>query len=187
MPSWSSTRSDGRVKPRSVLGVDPGTALMGFAVISQDGDRLRLLTCGVLETPSTLPLADRLARLYDGLLRVIDEFSPTELAVEELFFNRNVRSALSVGQARGVALLAAAHRGLAVHSYTPLQVKESITGFGRARKGQIQEMVRILLDLSAVPRPDDAADAAALALCHLNSAAGRELYERLQRPGARTS
>lgn len=167
------------IAARRTLGVDPGTALMGYAVVGQEAGRLALLSCGALETSSALPLAERLALLYDGLLKIIDAYEPTELAVEDLFFNRNVRSALSVGQARGVALLAAAHRDLRVYDYTPLQVKESITGFGRARKGQIQEMVRILLNLEGVLRPDDAADAAAIAVCHLNSVAGRELYESL--------
>ncbi len=162
-----------------MLGVDPGTARMGYAVVRQDGGQLSLLTCGVLETASTLSLEERLCELYDGLLRVIDAFQPAELAIEDLFFNRNVRSALSVGQARGVALLAAAHRHLSVHHYTPLQVKEAVTGFGRARKEQIQEMVRVLLSLATAPEPDDAADAAALAVCHLNSAAGRERYHAL--------
>ncbi len=163
---------------RCALGVDPGTARMGFAVVGQDQADLHLLTCGVLETSSEHPLAARLARLYDGLIRIIDEYRPTELAIEEVFFNRNVQSALHVGQARGVALLAAAHRDLAVFSYTPLQVKEAVAGFGRARKEQIQEMVRILLHLPTAPRPDDAADAAAIAVCHLNSAVARDLIER---------
>ncbi len=166
---------------RRVLGVDPGTARMGYAVVHQNGERLQLLTCGALETASSLPLQDRLALLYDGLKDLVDAWHPTELAIEDLFFNRNVRSALSVGQARGVALLLAAHRGLTVSSYTPLQVKEAVTGFGRARKEQIQEMVRVLLDLTYVPQPDDAADAAALAVCHLNSAAGREAIRQLTR------
>lgn len=164
-----------------VLGVDPGTALMGYAVVQPNDGRLQLLTCGAIETSSTLSLPDRLALLYEGLTRVVDEWQPTEMAIEDLFFNRNVRSALSVGQARGVALLVAAHRGLAVANYTPLQVKGSVTGFGRARKEQIQEMVRVLLNLSSIPRPDDAADAAALAVCHLNSAAGREVLRQLTR------
>ena len=164
---------------RSVLGIDPGTARMGYAVVRQDGSRLNLLSCGVIETTSTSPMPTRLAVLYDALVALIDKFEPTELAVEELFFNRNVQSALSVGQARGVALLAAAHRRLPVYDYTPLQVKESVTGFGRARKEQIQEMVRVLLDLKSVPQPDDAADAAAIGVCHLHSAAGRDLYQNL--------
>lgn len=164
---------------RRALGVDPGTARMGYAVVSSEGHDLVLLTVGILETSSQSPLPERLRDLYGGILRIIDEHHPTELAVEELFFNRNVQSALSVGQARGVVLLAAAQRGLAVSGYTPLQVKLAVTGFGRARKEQIQEMIRVLLHLNTIPRPDDAADAAALAVCHLNSAAGRELMEQL--------
>jgi crossover junction endodeoxyribonuclease RuvC len=170
------------IVPRCALGVDPGTALLGYAVVWQERTDLALLTCGALETSSELPLAARLALLYDGLIRVIDTFKPSELAVEELFFNRNVRTALSVGHARGVTLLAAAHRDLAVHSYTPLQVKEAVTGFGRARKEQIQEMIRVLLRLPAAPQPDDAADAAAIAVCHLNSIATLEVIERFDVP-----
>lgn len=164
---------------RCALGIDPGTARMGFAVVKQRGERLELLTCGALETGSDLPLAARLAVLYEGILQIVDAHQPTDLAVEELFFNRNVRSALSVGQARGVALLAGQHRGLAVSSYTPLQVKQAVAGFGRARKEQIQEMVRILLNLSTVPQPDDAADAAAIAVCHLNSSHAEALLRQL--------
>jgi len=167
---------------RCALGIDPGTARMGYAVVQQEGSALKLRCCGALQTASELALQDRLRLLYDGVLGLIDQYHPGELAIEDLFFNRNVRSALSVGQARGVVLLAAAHRGLTVTSYTPLQVKQAVTGFGRARKEQIQEMVRILLGLSAIPQPDDAADAAALALCHLNSAAGREVLDRLALP-----
>jgi crossover junction endodeoxyribonuclease RuvC len=170
---------------RCALGVDPGTARMGYAVISQSKADLTLLVHGVLETASDLPMPERLRQLYDGLLRVIDEYHPTELAIEDLFFNRNVRSALAVGQARGVVLLAAAHRALAVYSYTPLQVKQTITGFGRARKEQIQEMMRVLLHLTTIPRPDDAADAAALALCHLNRVAGHEAFQSMLPPSER--
>jgi crossover junction endodeoxyribonuclease RuvC len=167
---------------RTALGVDPGTALMGYAVVRLDGSELRLLSCAALVTASDRPLASRLKILYDGLVRIIDEYEPTELAVEELFFNRNVRSALSVGQARGVALLAGANRGLAVHNYTPLQVKSAITGFGRASKDQIQEMVRILLHLNAAPQPDDAADAAAIAICHLHTTSKQDLIAQLTAP-----
>ena len=167
---------------RCALGIDPGTALMGYAVVEQQGNELKLHCCGVLQTASDLALPERLRRLYDGILGVIDEYHPSELAIEDLFFNRNVQSALSVGQARGVALLAAAHRELTVSAYTPLQVKQAVTGFGRARKGQVQEMVRILLNLRAAPEPDDAADAAALAICHLNSATGRAILNGLALP-----
>lgn len=163
----------------TVLGVDPGTARLGYAVVSQTGDRSSLEVCGVVETSSERGLAARLAILYDRVLAIIDAHRPTELAIEELFFNRNVQSALSVGQARGVVLLAGEHRGLTSYSYTPLQVKQAVTGFGRARKEQIQEMVRVLLELDAIPRPDDAADAAAIALCHLNSLGSREVLRQL--------
>jgi crossover junction endodeoxyribonuclease RuvC len=160
---------------------------MGYAVLRQAAGELTLLACGTLETPSDLELSRRLKLLYDGLIQIIDDLRPTELAVEELFFNRNVRSALSVGQARGVALLAAAHRDLAVYGYTPLQVKGAIAGYGRARKEQIQDMIRILLRLPEILRPDDAADAAAIAVCHLHSIATREMIERsLAPPTSRT-
>jgi|ERR1035437_5135510 crossover junction endodeoxyribonuclease RuvC len=167
---------------RTALGIDPGTALMGYAVVSQDGPDLELLACEALVTTNELPLAYRLKYLYDGLTRIIDLYQPTEMAVEELFFNRNVRSALAVGQARGVALLAGANRGLAVHSYTPLQVKSAISGYGRAGKEQVQEMVRMLLRLAAAPQPDDAADAAAIAVCHLHTTANLNLIEQLTTP-----
>jgi crossover junction endodeoxyribonuclease RuvC len=164
---------------RTALGVDPGTALMGYAVVRQDGQDLTLLACEALVTTHELPLASRLKALYDGLLRVIDDHGPTELAVEELFFNRNVRSALAVGQARGIVLLAGANRGMAVHSYTPLQVKSAISGYGRAQKEQVQDMVRILLRLEVAPQPDDAADAAAIAVCHLHTTSNRQLIDQL--------
>ncbi|HVB96395.1 MAG TPA: crossover junction endodeoxyribonuclease RuvC [Chloroflexota bacterium] len=170
---------------RCALGVDPGTARMGYAVVGQSKAELTLLIAGVLETPSDLAMPRRLRDLYDGLLRVIDEYQPSELAIEDLFFNRNVRSAVAVGQARGVVLLAAAQRDLEVYNYTPLQVKQTITGFGRARKDQIQEMIRVLLQLTIVPQPDDAADAAALAVCHLNHAAGSAAFQSMLPPGDR--
>jgi crossover junction endodeoxyribonuclease RuvC len=147
---------------------------MGYAVVREDGSELTLAVAGVLETGADAGLPSRLSYLYAGLLQIIDDYHPTELAVEELFFNQNVRTALSVGQARGVALLAAAHRQLSVASYTPLAVKLAMTGYGRARKDQIQEMVRVLLRLDSPPQPDDAADAAAIAICHLNGAGLRE-------------
>ena len=164
---------------RTALGVDPGTALMGYAVVRQDGQQLELLACEALVTTNELPMASRLKFLYDSLTRVIDTYEPTELAIEELFFNRNVQSALAVGQARGIAMLAGANRGLTVYGYTPLQVKSAISGYGRAQKQQIQEMVRILLQLSAAPQPDDAADAAAIAVCHLNTTSNLNLIDQL--------
>jgi crossover junction endodeoxyribonuclease RuvC len=170
---------------RTALGIDPGTALMGYAIVRQEGPGLELLACEALVTTNELPLAYRLKYLYDELTRIIEQYQPTELAVEELFFNRNVRSALAVGQARGIALLAGANRDLAVFSYTPLQVKSAISGYGRAGKEQVQDMVRLLLHLAVAPEPDDAADAAAIAICHLHTTANLNLVEQLTTPAPR--
>lgn len=164
---------------RTAIGIDPGTALMGYAIVRETGPDLELLACDALITTTELTLAYRLKCLYDGLIDIIDRYQPTEMAVEELFFNRNVRSALAVGQARGVALLAGANRGLDVHGYTPLQVKSAISGYGRAGKEQVQEMVRMLLRLAEAPQPDDAADAAAIAVCHLHTSGNRNLIEQM--------
>lgn len=152
-----------------VLGVDPGTATMGYGVVGRAGDRLMAIDYGAITTPASLPLFKRLQALYDELTGLIRQHSPAEMAVEELFFNRNTRSALAVGQARGVAILAAANAGVSVSEYTPLEVKQAIVGYGRASKGQIQRMVCMLLDLETTPQPDDAADALAVAICHLHT------------------
>jgi crossover junction endodeoxyribonuclease RuvC len=152
-----------------VLGIDPGTAIMGYGVVARSGSQLTMLEYGVLTTPSGLPLYKRLQDLYSGLLEVIERFHPQEVAVEELFFARNSQSALTVGQARGVAMLAAANSGLTVDEYTPLQVKQAISGYGRASKDQMQQMVTMLLGLDDIPQPDDAADALAIAICHLHT------------------
>ncbi|MBI2955075.1 MAG: crossover junction endodeoxyribonuclease RuvC [Chloroflexi bacterium] len=153
---------------RLALGIDPGTAIMGFGLVAFVADQLELVDYGVITTPSHLPLATRLQRLYRELNSILERARPTEVAIEELFFSRNVQTALAVGQARGVAILAAANFGLAISEYTPLQIKQAVVGYGRARKEQIQEMVRVLLGLTDKPEPDDAADALALAICHLH-------------------
>jgi crossover junction endodeoxyribonuclease RuvC len=153
-----------------VLGVDPGTAITGYGLVREDDGGLSLVDCGVITTPAGQPLPERLQAIYQGLAGVILEHQPEMAAVEELFFSRNARTALSVGHARGVALLALADAGLAVHEYTPLQVKQAVAGYGGADKSQVQEMVRMLLNLEAVPQPDDAADAVAVAVCHIHSA-----------------
>ncbi len=153
-----------------VLGIDPGTALTGYAVIAEEqGDR-QLVTIGVIDTPSRLSLAERLQHIYAGLRGVIAEHKPDAAAVEQLFFSRNTRTAMTVGEARGVVLLALADAGLHIAEYTPMQIKQAVTGYGSADKHQVQEMVRLLLALPAIPRPDDAADAAAVAICHLHRA-----------------
>jgi crossover junction endodeoxyribonuclease RuvC len=156
-------------KPTLVLGIDPGTAITGYGIVRFDGETLEPVTYGVITTPAASPLPLRLQHLYRELQTVIHTYRPTESSVEELFFARNVRTALSVGHARGVILLALADAGLPTYGYTPLQVKKAITGYGRATKEQIQQMVRLLLSLETVPQPDDAADALAVAICHAHS------------------
>jgi len=153
-----------------VLGIDPGTAITGYGLVKGEDDDLILVAYGAITTSSDWPLPERLQRIYQELTAVIEGQQPTAVAVEELFFSKNVRTALSVGQARGVILLAAANAGLPIHEYTPLQVKQAIAGYGRAPKDQVQRMVRMLLGLDSVPQPDDAADAIAVAICHIHSA-----------------
>ncbi len=155
--------------PRIALGIDPGTAIVGYAVVMAKGNELQMLTCDVVTTPAKMPLAERLQIIYRGLSEIIATYKPNEGAIEELFFAKNARTAMTVGQARGVAMLALANGGLSVAEYTPMQVKQAVTGYGSANKDQVGEMVRVLLKLSQVPRPDDAADAAAIAICHLNT------------------
>jgi crossover junction endodeoxyribonuclease RuvC len=153
-----------------VLGVDPGLASTGYGVVEEaDGD-LRALAFGVIRTPAGRSLPSRLQAIYRGVRALAAEWGPVVASVEELFFSSNVRTAMGVGQARGVALLALADEGLEVAEYSPMTVKQAVTGYGSADKGQMQEMVRLLLDLGEPPRPDDAADALAVAICHLNSA-----------------
>src|ERR687898_15008 len=150
----------------TILGIDPGTATMGWGVIRQEGNRLRYVQHGTVTTPSDWEMARRLGRLFDGVTELIQGYRPETVAVEELFFNTNVTTAITVGQARGVALLAAYRAGVEVAEYTPLQVKQAITSYGRAEKRQVQEMVKTLLNLREIPRPDDAADGLAIAVCH---------------------
>jgi crossover junction endodeoxyribonuclease RuvC len=152
-----------------VLGVDPGLATTGYGIVRETAEGLHSVTYGVVKIPPAPALPGRLQQLYRELSALIREYRPDESAVEELFFSRNVRTAMSVGQARGVALLALADAGLPVTEYTPLTVKQAISGFGGADKVQMQTMVKMLLRLESIPRPDDAADALAVAICHLHS------------------
>jgi crossover junction endodeoxyribonuclease RuvC len=151
---------------RIILGIDPGTATMGWGVIRQEGNRLYYMQHGAIITPSGWEMPRRLGRLFDGVTELAKGYRPETVAVEELFFNTNVTTAITVGQARGVALLAAYRAGIEVAEYTPLQVKQAITSYGRAEKRQVQEMVKSLLNLREIPRPDDAADGLAIAVCH---------------------
>lgn len=152
------------------LGIDPGTATTGFGLVREEHDEYTLVDCGVILTSADETMPRRLQRLHSQLSGLIAACKPDAVAVEELFFNKNVRTAIAVGQARGVILLASAQAGISVAEYTPLQVKQAVCGYGRADKHQVQEMVRLLLDLEEAPHPDDAADAVAVALCHLQSA-----------------
>lgn len=161
-----------------VLGIDPGTATTGYGVVEESVDgAARLVRCGVIETPAAAPMPQRLLTIHRQVAALIAEVRPAAIAVEELFFKRNVTTALTVGQARGVVLLAAAQADVPVFEYKPAEVKQALVGYGGADKQQIQEMVRMLLALPAVPRPDDAADAVAVAVCHLHSQRLRHLMD----------
>jgi len=150
-----------------VLGLDPGTATTGYGLVEAAADgAMTAIDYGVILTPAKTPLAERLHMLYDRLQGLLERYHPDGAAVEKLFFQKNVTTAMSVGQARGVLLLALAQAGLAVAEYTPNEIKEAVTGYGSAGKAQMQRMVQMLLGLESPPRPDDAADALAVALCH---------------------
>ena len=155
------------------LGFDPGTARLGYGVISSDPDP-RAIDYGIIATDAKLPMAQRLVEIHEAVTELIQIFRPDAVAVERLFFAQNVTTAMTVGQARGVVLLAAAQRGLPVAEYAPSEVKQAVVGYGKADKRQIQEMVRIMLGLETIPRPDDAADALAIAICHVQVAPFRE-------------
>ena len=160
----------------AVLGIDPGIGTTGYGLVDEDarGD-MALVAYGVIETTPGAPMPKRLKRLHDEMQAILREHQPESLAVEQLFFGRNVTTAISVGQARGVLLLAAAQAGLDVFEYKPAEVKQALSGYGNADKRQMQEMVRLLLNLDHIPRPDDAADAIAIAMCHLQSRRIRSL------------
>ena len=153
-----------------ILGIDPGVATVGFGAIASEGSRLRMLRCGAVTTPAGQRLALRLATIYDDISSLIELFRPDAIAIEELFFNTNITTGISVAHGRGVIVLAGEKAGVPMFEYTPLQIKQAITGYGRADKKQMMEMVRRLLNLDAVARPDDASDALAVAICHARNA-----------------
>ncbi len=161
-----------------VLGIDPGTAITGYGIIREDDDgKLVAVDFGVITTPAGMPLPERLSIIYNELNVVIKRHKPQTSAVEKIFFSKNVKTAISVGQARGVVLLSLEQAGIQIANYTPNEIKQSVTGYGGADKRQIQEMVRILLDLEEIPKPDDAADALAVAICHLQNAKFEQFIE----------
>ena len=165
-----SSRTDERNREWRVLGIDPGTASTGYGVVIENGaGEYELLACGVIRTGPEQPMHLRLREIFLDIQNLIREFQPHEVAVEELFFGRNVTTAITVGQARGAALLAAALADLPLIEYTPATIKQALTGYGNADKYQMQAMVRQLLDLDEAPHPDDAADGVAIALCHLQT------------------
>lgn len=149
-----------------IIGIDPGTGILGFGVIDVNGSHVRMVTAGVIRTPAHTPLDERLEEIYDGLTEIIAETKPTVMSIEKLFFARNVTTAMSVSHARGVAMLAGRKGKLTIAEYTPLQIKQTVTGYGKADKKQVQEMVRMHLGLTEVPKPDDCADALAAAITY---------------------
>ena len=149
-----------------IIGIDPGTGILGFGVIEVSSRQMSLITAGVIRTPAHTPLDERLEEIYDGILSIIDETKPTVMSIEKLFFARNATTAMSVSHARGVVVLTGRKSGLEIVEYTPLQIKQTITGYGKADKKQVQEMVRIQLGLQEVPKPDDCADALGAAITH---------------------
>ncbi|WP_322798552.1 crossover junction endodeoxyribonuclease RuvC [Thermoflexus sp.] len=153
-----------------VLGIDPGIAITGYGLVEDRAGDLEALAYGDIRTPAEEPLPLRLRRLYEAIRALLQRYQPDVAAVERVFFGRNVTTAFAVGQARGVALLALAQAEIPVYEYTPADVKQALVGYGSAPKAQIQAMVRMLLRLPEIPRPDDVADALAVAICHLNHA-----------------
>jgi crossover junction endodeoxyribonuclease RuvC len=149
-----------------IIGIDPGTGILGFGIIEANGTKVQLVDAGVIRTPVHEDDAIRLQTIYEELTDIIVQTKPVMMSVEKLFFARNVTTAMTVSQARGVVLLCGQQAGLKLFEYTPMQIKQSVTGYGKADKKQVQEMVRVLLGLKEIPRPDDAADALAAALTH---------------------
>ena len=152
-----------------ILGIDPGYAIVGFGVISYNGSRFKVLEYGAITTDKNTPFPERLNEIYDRMNYLLDKYQPASISIEKLYFNTNTTTAISVAQARGVCVLAGVKHGVEIAEYTPLQVKMAVTGYGRAEKHQIMEMTKTLLSLKEIPKPDDAADALAIAICHAHT------------------
>lgn len=165
---------EGVHKERSlrILGIDPGFARLGYAVLDFDGRRFQICDFGCIETSPKTPFPERLVVIYDALNQILDQYSPEQVAIEQLFFARNTTTAIAVAEARGVAVLAGARRQLPVFQYTPVEVKSAVVGYGKADKQQVQNMTCQILGLRRIPQPDDAADALAIAICHGHSSQG---------------
>ena len=152
-----------------ILGIDPGVATIGFGLVEAEKNKYQLIRCGVITTPAHTSLASRLDQIYHDLTELLEAFKPDAVSIEELFFNTNITTGIAVAHGRGVILLACQQAGVKIFEYTPLQVKQAVVGYGRAEKKQVMDMVRRICALKAAPKPDDAADAVALALCHARS------------------
>ncbi|GGE27209.1 crossover junction endodeoxyribonuclease RuvC [Marinithermofilum abyssi] len=152
-----------------IMGIDPGIAIVGYGVLDQRGNQLKPVDYGSIQTEAGLPTSTRLKQIYDAATHLMEKYRPDVVAIEKLYFNRNVTTAFTVGQARGVLMLAAEEAGAVITEYTPLQVKMAVVGYGQAQKRQIQEMVKMLLNLPRIPRPDDVADALGVAICQAHS------------------
>lgn len=153
-----------------ILGIDPGYAIVGYGVVDYQNSAFKVLAYGAVETKAKTPMDERLLKVYEGVESLIQKYRPDHMAIEELFFTSNQKTAIAVAQARGAIILAAKKALMRVYEYTPLQVKQAVVGYGRAEKQQVMEMTRILLGLQKIPRPDDAADALAIAICHAHCA-----------------
>lgn len=160
----------------TILGIDPGLATMGWGAIDFDGVQARILDYGALTTPADMPMPQRLLALFEGVEELCARFSPDDIAMEELFFCKNVTTAIAVGEARGAAIVAMRKHTNNLFEYTPMQIKQAVTGYGKADKRQVQQMVKLLLHLPEAPRPDDAADGLAIAITHAHSMRMRENY-----------
>jgi crossover junction endodeoxyribonuclease RuvC len=156
-------------KKTIVLGIDPGTRITGYGVVSKEGSKITAIDFGCIRPPPTLPIEQRYLAIFNGVDALIEKYGPFAVAVETQFVQKNIQSAIKLGMARGAVVLAAARRGISVHEYAPRKAKQAVVGFGGASKSQVQRMVQILLELSKLPEPEDAADALALAICHLNT------------------
>ena len=162
---WRNTSRE--PSPMIILGIDPGTITMGYGVIEAREDEITLVDCNALNSPARSPIGERLSYLYHRLLEIISRYQPDAVAIEQPFMGKNVKAALAIGRAQAIAILAAADRGIPTYEYTPAQVKQRVTDYGASSKEQVQEMVRLQLGLPQVPEPSDAADALAVAICHL--------------------
>ncbi len=157
-----------------ILGIDPGFAIVGVGVVDYTGNRFSVVEYGAVTTKAGEDMFDRLKQVYDGISEIMDRTKPDAVSIEELFFTNNQKTAINVAQARGVLILAAKLRGIPVFEYTPLQVKQAVVGYGRAEKNQVQQMTKAILNLAQVPKPDDTADALALAICHAHTGQNRQ-------------